>query len=165
MAQQDLQGRTIEESDEAVNRCLKYRERKASLKTIYPGTFFNITISSKEADGLDETDTPQKQRAFIVKKMKLREKVLTMNEEGKNIQADIDLFQKILFVTGTEHMSPETYSALMAERKPEGEPQQRLDKPAPKKSKTSVVDGLKEKFGAENIHIEGETHGYDGTTS
>jgi len=155
--QKDLQGRTIEESDEAVNRCLKYRKRKASLKTIYPGTFFNITISSKEAEGLDAIDTPQKQRAFIVKKMKLREKVLTMNEEGKNIQADIDLFQKILFVTGTEHMSTETYEALMAELKPEGEPQQKLTaKPERKNTpgKKSVVDGLKEKFGAENVLVE-----------
>lgn len=125
MNQTDLQGRTIE-SDEAVNRCLKYRERKASLKTIYPGTYFNITISSKEAEALDGIDTPQKQRAFIVKKMKLREKVLTMNEEGKAMQADIDLFQKVLFVTGMEHMSPETYEAVMKARKPEGEPQQQL---------------------------------------
>lgn len=157
MNQTDLQGRTIEQSDEAVNRCLKYRERKASLKTIYPGTFFNITISSKDAEGLDAIDTPQKQRAFIVKKMKLREKVLTMNEEGKAIQADIDLFQKVLFVTGTEHMSPETYEALMAERKPEGEPQQKLtakpERPK-KKGKQSVVEGLKEKFGAENVKVE-----------
>lgn len=115
--QKDLQGRTIEESEEAIQRCLKYRERKASLKTIYPGTFFNITISSKEAEGLDDIDTPQRQRAFIVKKMKLREKTLTLNDEGKAIQADIDLFHKVLFITGTEHMSPETYEALMAEHK------------------------------------------------
>ncbi len=139
--QRDLNGRTIEQMDEALLQCLKYRERKASLKTIYPGKFFNITISAKEAEGLDDIDTPNRQRAFVVKKMKLREKVLPLNEEGKIIQFDIELFQRMLFVTGTEHMSPETYEALMAERKPEGEPQQQLTAKPERKKKQSVVEG------------------------
>lgn len=157
MVQTDLTGKTIPELEESINKCLTDKERKTSLKTTYPGRYFSITISDKENDALDEIVEPMKQRAFITKKMKPRE-TLPLNSEGIAYQTDIELFMGVLFITGKEHMSPETYERLMAERKPEGEPQQRLDAPKPKerkkKGKQSVVDGLKEKFGAENVKVE-----------
>ncbi len=118
--QQDLSGRTIDEQDQAIETCLRYRERKSTLKTIYPGTYFLISVSAGEEDSLDEIDTGSKQRDFIMKKMKLRPKrIIPAGKEGKAFQGDLNVFMKIVFVTGTEHMSPGTYAALMAERKPQ----------------------------------------------
>lgn len=160
--QQDLSGRTIDEQDQAIETCLKYRERKSTLKTIYPGSYFLISVSAREDDSLDEIDTPSKQRDFIMKKMKLRPKIIIpAGEEGKAFQGDLNIFSKILFITGTEHMSPETYAALMAERKPQEEPSSEDKKPSKKtkelqKVAKGLVGALKEHFGEENVKVEHE---------
>ncbi len=167
MPQQDLSGRTIDEQDAAIEQCLKYRERKSTLKTIYPGSYFLISVSAREEDGLDEIDTGSKQRDFIMKKMKLRPKIIIpAGEEGKAFQGDLNVFMKIVFVTGTEHMSPETYEALMAERHPEevrdtGEPSKKTKElrevakeiVKPKTKKEKLVADLENKFGSENVKV------------
>lgn len=166
MPQQDLNGRTIDEQDAAIEQCLKYRERKSTLKTIYPGTYFLISVSAREEDGLDEIDTGSKQRDFIMKKMKLRPKIIIpAGEEGKAFQGDLNVFMKIVFVTGTEHMSPETYEALMKERKPQEVEDQHLPSKktkvlqevaktvAPKTKKEKLVADLENKFGKDNITV------------
>jgi len=60
--------------------------------------------------------------------MKVREK-LTLNHEGEDFLSDLNLFYNLLFVTGTEKMSEETYQEVMK------------DTPAEKKD---ITDGLLE---------------------
>ena len=166
MPQQDLNGRTIDEQDAAIEQCLKYRERKSTLKTIYPGSYFLISVSAREDESLDEIDTGSKQRDFIMKKMKLRPKiVIPAGEEGKAFQGDLNIFTKILFITGTEHMSVETYEAVMAERYPHvhdiGESSKKTKElqevakaTAKKTKKEKLVEALQDKFGKENVTVE-----------
>lgn len=175
MPQQDLSGRTIDEQDAAIEQCLKYRERKSTLKTIYPGSYFLISVSAREEDALDMIDTGSKQRDFIMKKMKLRPKIIIpAGEEGKAFQGDLNVFMKIVFVTGTEHMSKETYEALMAERKPQAAITEADKKPSKKTKELQkvakdlldeagsiekakgIVQDLKEHFGDENVKVKGE---------
>ncbi len=103
---------TIVLLEELVQSSIKNKTRSITSKTKYPGIRFNISISGKEQDALDLLETIEDRRDFIEKKMKVREK-LTLNHEGEDFLADLNLFYNLLFVTGTEGISEETYQEVM----------------------------------------------------
>ena len=98
--------------EELVQSSIKNKTLSITSKIKYPGIRFDISISGKEQDALDLLETIEDRRDFIEKKMKVREK-LTLNHEGEDFLADLNLFYNLLFVTGTESMSEETYQAVM----------------------------------------------------
>jgi len=98
--------------EELVQSSLKNCEKTLTAKTKYPGLRFNLTITDKERDCLDKLEDIPERRDFIAKKMKVREK-LTLNQEGEDFLSDLNLFYNLLFVTGTEKMSEETYQDVM----------------------------------------------------
>jgi len=98
--------------EELVKSSFENCEKTLTQKTKYPGIRFNITITDKEREVIDKLEDISERRDFIAKKMKVREK-LTINQEGEDFLSDLNLFYNLLFVTGTETMSEETYQEVM----------------------------------------------------